>query len=179
MQETIKIATDQDFRCQASTASGQCKFAAAFDGGNCALHKGNAQAKSLCANALYVRLNDRYRQRLEAMKSSKGHFTLNEEVGILRLLLEDLLTSVENNPNKMLRSIGQASDLISRIERLVTSAMKAEKYVGELLSRNQAAAMLQDAVNIIAEEIQDIDVLTRIADRLNELATKTYEDETK
>lgn len=155
---------------------GQCPYRAMLPGGNCILHGGSQQLKAQEKKALYHNLQLAYRERLDHLTSHKEHYALNEEVGILRMLLEEILVKTQGDTSLLIRSSGQISELVTKIEKVVTSAQKAEKYIGGLLSRDQAIQMLQDAVNIIAEEIQDQDLLDRIATRLSEIAEKEYKD---
>lgn len=177
MQDHPEIAGPNDPQCQAITKQGQCKFKAPFEGANCIMHNGIRQVKAANKASLYERLNTGYKERIKTLTSHTSHYSLNEEVGILRMLLENLLVSIQDDQDKSLRSIGQVAELITRIEKLVTSSMKAEKYIGGLLSRQQALQMMQEAVDVIASEIDDVDLLARIADRLTVLANKEYNDE--
>lgn len=176
MHEPPKIAGPDDPQCQAITAQGQCKFAAPFQGANCILHNGIRHVKAANKASIYERLSTQYKERIRQMTDHSGHYSLNEEVGILRMMLETLLTDIQDDSSKTLRSIGQVAELITRIEKLVSAAMKAEKYIGGLLSRHQAQQMLQEAVDVIANEITDVVVLARIADKLTDLANKDYKD---
>jgi hypothetical protein len=177
MSETIHKGKPGDHLCVATTANGPCTNKAPMQGGLCAAHGGPQQKMSLEKESIYGRLSAQYKERIRKMTDHTDHFSLNEEVGILRILLENTLESVQADPKALLRMTGPVSELITRIEKLVLSAMRAEKYIGGLLSRDQAGRMLQEAVDVIAEEISDPIVLERIATRLTEIANKQYPEE--
>ena len=165
-------------QCQfVHSTRGQCEFLAVAEGKNCVMHGGHSSMRSLVKQEAMYRLGDEYRHKIDHMTNHKGHFALNEEVGILRMLLEQTLTKVQDDPDFMYRSVGLISELIEKIQKTVNAAMKAEKFIGGLLSREQAVSMMQETVNAIAEEIDDPDVIDRIAIKLEAIAEKDYADE--
>jgi len=93
------------------------------------------------------------------------------------MLLNRVFQDVGSDPKRLMREYPKISDMLARIEKLSTSAMKAEKYVGGLLSRKQAAAMVGDLIDVIAVEITDDEVLHRIADQFDQILNKKYEEE--
>lgn len=179
MSETIHKGQPGDHLCVATTAKGPCFNKVDYPGGLCAAHGGNRQKLALEKESIYSRLNAQYKERIKQMTDHTGHYSLKEEVGVLRILLENLLESVQSDPSKLLRMTGPAADLITKIEKLVLSSLRAERYIGGLLSRDQAGRMLQEAVDVIAEEIEDVEILERIAARLSEIANKQYPEDIK
>lgn len=175
-----KIAEEGDPICgYIHPIRGQCRYMALVKGGNCVLHGGGEQRKAEERKAIYGRLNEEYRARIQEKTAHKDHYALNEEVGILRMLLEEILAKTQGDQNLFLRSAGQISELVTKIEKVVISAQKAEKYIGGLLSRDQALQMFQEAINVIADYVEDQDVLDKIATKLDSVANRKYEDATE
>ncbi len=177
MVDPPKRAQEGDIQCTAIVNNNQCPFVALTEGGRCAIHGGYHQLRAAVKQEAMYRLGEQYRRRVDHLTGHKEHFALNEELGIMRMLLEEALTSYSKDSDLLLRGIGPISQLIEKIEKLVGSAMKAEKYVGGLLTRSQAIQMLQEAVNAIAEEITDPDIIAAVAMKLEAIAQKTYEDQ--
>lgn len=175
-----KKADEGDQQCEfVRPKFGQCEYIAVEGGNKCMLHGGAIIRKSIVKQNLYERLAREYRDRMNEFKNHDAHFSLQEEIGILRLSVEAIMNSCKDNPSLFLRNVGQISELTVKIQKLVDSSMRAEKYIGTLMSREQVGRMLQDVINVIAEEVTDQDTLERIARQFEFIVNKEYVDDSE
>lgn len=176
MIESPPIAQEGEPRCSHMiSGKHQCRLLAVKVGSNCVIHGGRSILEAIRKEDSIYKLKEQYRSRVDELTDHKKHFSLNEEIGVLRLLLETMFSKIDDD-SSLLRSSGAMSELITKIEKLVNSAMRAEKYVGGLMSRNQAIQMIQDVVDVLAAEIDDPDLLGRVADKFQTIVRKDYID---
>ena len=176
MLERPPIAKEGEPRCNSMIyGQRQCTFRAVKEASNCVLHGGKHVLEAMKREDQLYNLREQYRNRIDELTDNKKHFTLNEEIGVLRMLLENIFKTV-NTDNELLRNTSSISELITKIEKLVNSAMRAEKYIGGLLSRNQAIQMIQEIVDVMADEIKDPDLLNSIASKFEVIVRKDYID---
>jgi YesN/AraC family two-component response regulator len=143
---------------------------------NCVLHDGASMARTVDRKNMYSHLAEMFAREADQI-SEKDQFSLREELGITRMLLNRIFHEVGADQNKLMREFPRISDLLTRIEKMVTAAMRAEKYIGGLLSRKQAGQMVQELVNVISEEVKDDITLQRIAERFDAILNKKYADD--
>jgi hypothetical protein len=117
-------------------------------GANCLVHGGNKQIASAEAKSLknYNLTKFRYRQEIERLGDNNNIKSLRDEIGILRMLLEQRLEGITSDIDLMIQS-SAISDMVLKIDKLVSSCHKLEGSMGHLLDKQ---AILQFGQEIIA-----------------------------
>ena len=139
-------------RCGASTANGQC-MNLSVDGGNvCLVHGGNKQIEAQQRKQIYDFRAMKWRNRLQQMLSSDAQRSLFEEVGVMRIMFEEKLTKCITTED-LLREGAFLQQQAQIIERLVTSAHKLEKSVGNTLDKSSAIQFAMEIVAIVQKHL--------------------------
>ena len=148
-------------RCQTVTAYGQCLMIAVEGQQYCHVHAralNHAVEKEAVKN---YRLQ-RWQQRVSEFAENDQVKSLREEIGITRMLLEEMFGFCTNSTELLLYS-GRIADLVMKIEKLVVSCHRLEERTGLLLDKQAVVHLASSIVAIIGHEISDADVLERIA----------------
>lgn len=158
--EKIHHAKD---RCHgASQTFGQCPFLQVEGSEYCKRHGGaivlNAQKKQRVRNYQLTR----WKARIGDFADNDGIKSLREEVGILRMIMENMLDQCKDSTDLLLYS-SRMSDLVMKIEKLVVSCDKMESKMGLLLSRDSVLQLAGEYVAIISEHIPDNAVIDEIS----------------
>ena len=165
----IRAEPDDPNRCQGSTSQGgQCPFLAIEGNKYCTYHGVDNTNKRKLYDYNKTEFLKRLGQRVDAMTSSHKTRDLSEEIGITRITLENILGRCQED-FELQMATPQILDLVQAIQRLIESSVKVDKYIGELLSKQQVVQIGQELVNCIAEEIDDEDKLRRIAKRFESI----------
>lgn len=165
-EKLIAVADTDPCRCQTIHPNGQCHYRAVENGKTCLMHGGhstvtsNETAKVRNYNFL------RYRDRVNHFADSSGIKSLREEIGVLRMLLEDTINRCESDNDLMIYS-SRIIELVSKIERVVISCHKLESAIGEMLDKSTIINISTQIVNIIAKYVNDEVVLDQIVDQIS------------
>lgn len=167
MSENIRPGTEEE-RCQALTAKGQCRSLPAPGSAFCPMHCGFAihqrqQAKAATRNYALTTL----KARVDKATDSSALFSLREEVAILRIMLETKLNAIKDESDLWMQS-QQISDLVIKIDKLVTSCAKQEVSMGQMLDRSTLANIAQQLVAILTEHCSP-EVLDVITDKIKNI----------
>jgi hypothetical protein len=156
-----RVADDSPDRCRANVAgSRQCSLKASPGSFYCQLHMGyDAQIKAKAESARNYQLT-KWRANLDRHAGSSNIKSLREEIGILRMVMEEKLNGIQSEGELLLAS-GEISDLVRNIERTVVSCHRIEDRMGECLDKH--------AVNHIALRILAI-ITDTFADQPEKLA---------
>lgn len=168
---TPRVQEDDPNRCQAiMKTAGQCRNRALPGGTVCLMHGGNAQERSQNAEKLRNYRLTKFQAQLERHSDSPIIKNLRDEIAILRMALETRLNQCTDESDFIMQS-GPISDLVMKIERLVSSCHKLEGAMGNLLDKQailQFANELITLVNtVVSEALQaQPDVKDTIINRL-------------
>ena len=88
---------------------------------------------------------------------------LNEEVAILRMLLEEQLNQCDDVYELTLKS-HLISDLVSRIEKVVKSCHTLEASLGGLMDKTAILTFATRVIEVISGEVDDEIILTKISE---------------
>ena len=171
--QIFPITDDADpHRCQSVIYSqGQCRNKAIYVKdydvwtANCPVHGGNKQAASIMDKAYKNYMLTKFRALLARHSSSDFIKSLRDEIGILRMLLEVQINSCNDSVELMLSS-GPISDLVLKIEKVVSSCHKLEGSMGQLVDKAALLQFAHQVVSIISKHIEDSAVLSQIADEI-------------
>ena len=166
-----KVETGNPDQCQGIMSTGQCHNKKVPGSDFCPIHGGNkaGYAQSQKDNNMY-RLA-KYRDRLDSMNSGSNLKSLNEEIGILRILLEEIINQIKT-PAELLAFTPQISDLTVKIEKLVTSCHKLEKSLSKYLDKTSIVQLAQETVAIIGKYVNDSDITLQISEELAEVINR-------
>ena len=164
--ERIEDETDPR-RCQALMKGGteQCQLVSVPDTNYCACHGGAKIQYNKEKNDANLYRLDKYHARIQRMKGHSEAKGLQNELGILRMVLEERLQSCTDNVELVMQS-QQISDLVMKIERLVTSMNKMEEKLGNYLSKTQLLSFAQKVIGILQAEIENPELIETIADQM-------------
>lgn len=155
-------------RCQAITPHGQCSFTAVEGYHYCKLHDTRHNDEKI--KLRNYRLSQ-WKGRVAELGSSSEVKSLRDEIGILRLLLEQRLNACADTTDLMLHSHA-LSKLVLDIEKLVGSCHKLESSMGQLLDKqailNFASIVVSKITNAIQTLVTQSVIQPSVADMINE-----------
>jgi len=133
----------------------------------CILHCGATHAASnKKKKANHYRLQV-WQRRLEEFAGHGDVKSLRDEIGILRIVLEETLNSCQDSKDLLLYS-AKISDLATKIEKLVTSCDRLEKNMGQMMDRPTALRFAAKLVDIVGRHVTDADMLDAISSEVLE-----------
>ena len=157
----IKRAPEPDDpnRCQGVTPQGQCPNLATRteDGeyGNfCLAHGGNRFVQTKKEQSIRNYQLDKFKAKLNRHVGSSALKSLRDEIAILRMIMEERLNKCNDETDLLLNS-GAISDLVLKIEKLVSSCHKLEGSMGELMDKSAILQFAGEVINIIGTVVTD------------------------
>jgi len=156
------VEDDDPRRCQGQHQHGQCRNKSVEGHDRCPLHIGrglHAEKQKKVRNYNLAA----YQGRLDELTEAPAIMSLREEIAILRMMLERRLNSCKSEV-ELLGSANAVGDLISKIEKVLTSCHRLELSAGLHLDKPTALAMGTKIMEVIAEFIDDQDKLDQIAE---------------
>lgn len=167
---------DDKDRCQATGSQGQCPYKAIPGYPNCPRH-GISHVKADEKNKANQYRIQVWQQRMNEFAESGDVKSLRDEIGILRLLMEETLNKCSDTTTLLIYQ-SKISDLAMKIEKLVSSCHRLEAKMGMLLDKSAALRLAGQIVEIISSEISDADAIDRISNGIiTELASLTTNSE--
>lgn len=164
-----RVAEDDPNRCQAVDSHGQCIYGAVEGGTNCPRHGGGNQIRSQAAAGLKNYRLTKWQAQADQKVSSTGLKSLRDEIAILRMVLEERLNRC-NDAQELMMMSGPISELVMKIEKIVTSCNKLERSMSLLLDKQALLQFASEVVKIITEELSVIKdsepIIANIADRI-------------
>ena len=159
---------DDPRRCQGVVPSrGQCINKAAENSEYCMAHGGNKGQERAAQESLSNYRLAKYQARLMRQAESPNIKSLRDEVGILRMLMEETLNRCENDFDLITHS-QKIQDLTIKIATVVEKCHRLEGSMGQLLDKKTIIQMANTFINIISEEDLPEEILDRIAQRVLE-----------
>lgn len=152
-------------RCEATVKSGQCPYKKARGTNHCEMHGANSGENARRVEVARNYRLQRWQQRVGELADNQSIKSLREEVGILRMLLEEMLNQCETSLDLLLYS-QKMSDLVMKIEKLVTSCDKLENRMGLLLDKNSVLQLAATYVQIINNYVPDPDIIESISQEM-------------
>ena len=104
----------------------------------------------------------KYQARLGEVRDNKAALSLRNEIGILRITLEQILNKCDSAVDLMIHS-AKISRLIQDIGKLVVESKKLEAGLGKLLDRQVVLALASEIIEVIGEAIDDPETLASIS----------------
>jgi len=170
---------DPSLRCKHQGQIGQCPYLKLLDDdGNqkadfCVRHGADHSvhcSEQKEANLYRMKLWD---QRLKEFGENSKTKTLRDEIGVLRIVLENVMNRCESATDLVLNS-NKIAELAVKIEKLVVSCDRLEKSSGALMDKASALTFAGKIVEIISENLNSLsghvaeELIVSIIDRINE-----------
>jgi len=161
---------DDPNRCQAVHARGQCENRAVKSesgeyGQFCMAHGGNRFLEKKQAESLRNYRLDKFKNHLERHASSPALKSLRDEIAILRIIMEERLNRCSDANDLILQS-GPISDLVSKIEKVVSSCHKLEGSMGQLLDKSAILQFASEIIDIVGQEVTNDDEIEKVGNRI-------------
>jgi len=160
-----RVAEDSPDRCQGITKYGQCQFRKVPGSTFCSKHGGNSVIEKQKKESLNNYKLTKFKGRLCELSQNPNIKTLRDEVAILRMTLEERLNSLDGPADLIIHS-HVISELVIKINTLVTSCHKLESSMGLMLDKQAILQFGSEVVGIIGDEISDPAMLDRVANRI-------------
>lgn len=156
-----KVPDDHPNRCQGVNKFGQCRNITMEGSNYCTVH-GAGENKAREAREMRNYTKGKWLEKIYGFADNPKLKSLNEEIGILRLQLENILNRCETDIDLLMHT-DKLNQLIDKIERLVTSQHKLERSLGTLLDQNSIKQVATALIEVISEHISDEELLDTIA----------------
>jgi len=131
---------------------------------NCPVHA-RVEIKRAEVKSLNIYRIKKFERRLVEMKEATGARSLDEELALLRMVLEEVLNKCDSGVDLLLYS-ERIMDLISQVRATVQVAEKLATRTGMLVGRAEALQIAGTTVEIIARHIENDTLLAKIAEDL-------------
>lgn len=160
-----KVEADDPKRCQSGGRTGQCPYARIEGSEYCVRHAGpNAKQKTVEKAKNAYRLS-KWQGRVNEFAEDSEVKSLRGEIGITRMLLEEIVNQCTDTTSLMMYS-GKIADLVTRIEKLVSACHRLEERTGMLLDKGAALHLAGVIVEIIAEFVSDEEAIDNISNQI-------------
>jgi len=152
-------------QCQSIIAGGQrqCNFRAAEGQNYCTLHGGHD------TNTERVKIKNyrlqQWKQRVDEFADHGQVKSLREEIGILRMILEETMTRCQNATELLLQT-NNINSLVLNVERLVKSCHQLEERTGFLLDKTAIFNLCDQIVEIIGGHITEESALAVLGQQI-------------
>lgn len=166
MAKWEKVDKDDPRRCQGvKPLEGQCSNKAVEGSNFCPAHGGNRGAQKQVKKELRNYRLAQFKSRLDELGNNDNMINLRDEIAILRILIEEKMNMCKDTHDLILMS-GPLSDLIMKVEKIVTSCNRLESKLGGLLDRTKILQFAQTIVQIIGKYVKDEESLDKIAEEI-------------
>ena len=161
--EWKKVDEDDPRRCQFVNRTGQCRNISVEGSNFCKAHGGfNAIRKKQKEDMRNYRLA-KFKARALELSDSDNISSLRDEVALLRMLIEEKINRC-NDASQLLMMSGPLSDLIIKVEKVVTSMNRLEGRLGMHLDKTKIIQFSQVMIEIIGKYIDNPEVLDAIGE---------------
>ena len=141
-------------RCQGiKHGQGQCTNLKASHSSFCLCHGGNAGIQAAERKSISNYRLTKWQARLEDKANQVSIKSRRDEIGILRVLMEETLNKCQTDMDLILQC-SKIADLAMKIEKLVASCHKLEGSMGKLMDKSAILQFAAEIVEIIGQELQ-------------------------
>lgn len=155
-----------EYRCDFTLRNGQQCGNLREDGATrCPLHGANMQLASQEHKSLRMYRLAKFQNQVEQFASHDKLKTLNEEVAILRMLVQEKVNQCEDMTDLMLVS-GPVADMVMKVQKLVESCDRLETKSGSLLNKTQIQNIATQLMQAVAAKINEFAEVHEISDEL-------------
>lgn len=133
----------------------------------CPRHGGAKQANKRKVEAANQYRLSVWQHRLNEFAESDSIKSLRAEVGILRIILEEMMNKCHDRTDLVMYS-SKISDLAIKIEKLVSSCDRLERNMGEMMDKPTALKFASKVVDIVGRHVTDSRQLDSISHEILE-----------
>jgi hypothetical protein len=152
-------------RCEGTVESGQCPYNKIEGTNFCPMH-GYNNPQTVVINEIKRNYQlRRFKERINDFADNDQIKSLREEIGILRMCMEEILNKCEDSTDLLMAS-HRIADLAIKIEKLVVSCDKLESRMGLLLSKRAVIQLATEYVQIINTYITDPEIIENISNKM-------------
>lgn len=152
---------DHPDRCEGIAKGAQCLFFKVEDSKYCKMHGGRPK------DPVEIYKLTKHRARMKELKEHSELFSLREEIGVLRITLEETLNQAANENMGMFMHSGKITALVGQIGKLVVDAKKLESGLGRLMDQQVVLALAGHIVEAVAQVVSDEDQLREVAEAID------------
>lgn len=168
-----KVADPADpTRCKTATQDGQCLNKAVPGCNNCMIHGGAGQLVAQAGVGLKNYRLSKFQAQVARMGNSDGVKSLRDEIGILRMIMEEQLNRCEDASDLMIAS-HTITDLVLKIEKVVVSCTKLESSLGQTMDKQALLNFASQVIGIIGNHVTDSETLDAISDNILKALSST------
>lgn len=169
MQNELTVAVPNSaIQCSGVNAYGQCKFNGEYQSKDglfyCKIHAHQLPRQQNNQAIRNYRLT-KWQARIDEFSNNDSVKSLREEIGIVRMMLEEIINRCENTTDLILMS-NKIGDLVMKAEKLVSSCHRLEASTGALLDKSTLIHLANILVEIVSEHIKDDLILDNISERI-------------
>lgn len=169
-----KVASDSPERCKGTTGTEQCYFNSIPGTQYCDYHA-NIGTKQKMKKAILRNYNlTKWEGRIGDKADNPTIKSLREEIGILRVIIEERLRACHTE-NDLLINSGAISNLIMQVEKLVRSCNHIEHSLGQYIDKTQAYALIQGVLEIVTKYVEDPEALENISNDFSAAIERSFE----
>lgn len=141
-------------RCQGiKHGQGQCTNLSTEYSLFCLCHGGNKADEAVTKKRIGNYRLTKWQARLEEKAEQSEIKSLRDEIGILRVIMEEVLNKCQSDMELILQS-GKIADLAMKIEKLVASCHKLEGSMGKLMDKAAILQFAAEIVEVIGRELE-------------------------
>ena len=153
---------DDPRRCQyIRPTQGQCSNVQVEHSQYCPAHGGNKAFEAAKKVELRNYRLNKFHKRIQELGNSDVIMSLREEIALLRILIEEKVNRCDSELDLILMS-GPLSDLVMKVEKVVSSCNRLESKLGDHLDRTKVLQYAQIIVQIIAKHVDSNEVVEAI-----------------
>ena len=159
---------DDPRRCQyIKPTAGQCQNVCVEGSSYCPAHGGNKAFDAKKKESLRNYRLTKFHQKIQELGNSDFIYSLRDEVGLLRLMIQEKINHCDDEADLLLIS-GPLSDLLMKSDKLVNSCHRLETKLGNHLDRTRVVGLAQTIVQIIGKHVTDESLLEKISGEIAE-----------
>lgn len=159
----IHCTRDDEHACQVCVEKNSTTCYQAIEGTtSCPMHGGNTQLENIRKQAANQYRLQVWQQRVSEFTESEHIKSLRGEIGILKMVLEQILNSCQNSQQLLVYS-PKISDLVVKIEKVVMSCDRLERSMGMTMDKSTAMKLAADIVELISTQVKDPNVVDEIS----------------
>lgn len=147
---------DPDLRCDFNLTNGsQCGNLAEPSVSRCPMHGANKQLEATERSSLRLYRLAKFQKRADELTDHAKVKGLREEIAILRILLENKFNQCDDE-HQLLLSAGPISDMVMKIEKVVSSCHRLENSLGGLLDKTRIKQIANEMLNSVSTRAKEV-----------------------
>jgi len=150
-------------RCHHSNPRHQCIFVSVENTGYCPRHGGTMIQERQAKERMRMYYLKKWEQRVGEFSRAPEIKDLHEEIGIMRMMLEEVLNSCEGT-DELILSAGKITAMVSNIKDLVSAVDKMDSRAA--LEPARLASLAQEWIKIICVYVTDEQSLKELSHKL-------------